>query len=155
MVGTSALEVEEDCPFCEIVQRDDPDVREIYRDAGVVAFSPTEPAALGHTLIVPKSHIADIWGLDNRATCDLAIGITKLAWAIKRAVHPDGLNVIQSNGEAATQTVMHVHFHLVPRWYGDKIGRIWPPETNYSEGQKDVVYDAIRNALQTDPQLDP
>lgn len=133
-----------DCPFCEIVQRDDPDAREVYRDQHVVAFFPHNPATLGHTLVIPRIHVPDIWMLDRSTAERLADATTRLAAAVKRAVNPDGLNVIQSNGSAASQTVFHLHIHLVPRWEGDPIGHIWPPESNYSEKEKDDAWEALR-----------
>ncbi|MFY1688028.1 HIT family protein [Plantactinospora sp. WMMB782] len=136
-----------DCPFCEIVGREDPDAREVFRDDNVVAFFPTEPATLGHTLLVPRSHIEDIWTLDDRTATNLASATLMLANAIRRAIKPDGLNVIQSNGEAATQTVPHLHIHLVPRWRDDRFGRIWPPETDYSDFEKDEAWERLRSAV--------
>ena len=133
-----------DCPFCEIVDRDDPDAREVYRDEHVVAFFPHNPATLGHTLVIPRLHVPDIWALDEVTAEQLARATMRLAAAVKRAVNPDGLNVIQSNGSAASQTVFHLHIHLVPRWEGDPIGRIWPPESNYSEEEKDEAWEALR-----------
>lgn len=133
-----------DCPFCEIVQRDDPDAREVYRDQHVVAFFPHNPATLGHTLVIPRIHVPDIWTLDRSTAAQLADATTRLAAAVKHAVNPDGLNVIQSNGSAASQTVFHLHIHLVPRWEGDPIGHIWPPESNYSEKEKDDAWEALR-----------
>lgn len=135
-----------DCPFCEIVQRDDPDAREVYRDEHVVAFFPTEPAVLGHTMVVPRRHVADIWELDEDTAGYLARATVRLAGAIREALHPEGLNVIQSNGEAATQTVFHLHVHLVPRWDGDAMGPIWPEETDYTEEEKDDVLMRVRTA---------
>ena len=135
-----------DCPFCEIIQRDDPDAREVYRDEHVVAFFPTEPAVLGHTMVVPRRHVADIWELDEETASHLARSTVRLAGAIREAVHPEGLNIIQSNGEAATQTVFHLHVHLVPRWDGDAMGPIWPKETDYSEEEKDDVLMRVRTA---------
>lgn len=140
---TSAPEAP-DCPFCSIVQQDDPDVREVYRDGTVVVFFPDEPATLGHTLIVPLRHVPDIWSVDHDLAAHLGRATVDVAAAVKRAMKPDGLNIIQSNGDAATQTVMHLHVHVVPRWEGDQIGRIWPPESGYSEFQKDKAWDAIR-----------
>lgn len=137
---TSDLE----CPFCEIVARDDPDAREVYRDRHCVAFFPTEPATLGHTLVVPRAHRRDIWALEPELAAQLGVAVVQLAAAVKRAIRPDGLNVIQSNGVVATQTVMHVHVHLVPRWEDDALGRIWPPETNYTESAKDAAWAALR-----------
>ena len=133
-----------DCPFCEIVQREDPDVREVYRDRHVVAFFPTEPATLGHTLVVPREHIPDVWSLDERNAAELGRAVVRLSGALRRAMAPEGLNVIQSNGRAATQTVMHLHVHLVPRWQGDGIGRIWPADTRYTKDEKDEAWERLR-----------
>ncbi|MFJ3393664.1 HIT family protein [Leifsonia aquatica] len=136
-----------DCPFCEIVARTDPDAREIYRDADTVAFFPTEPAVIGHTLVIPRRHVPDIWELDAGTAQRLTSTTVKIANAIKDALHPDGLNIIQSNGRAATQTVMHVHIHVVPRWENDRIGRIWPPESHYTNAEKDEAWDVLRQAV--------
>jgi histidine triad (HIT) family protein len=136
---------DDDCPFCEIASRDDPGAREVYRDDETVAFFPIEPAALGHTLVAPRRHVADIWELDDELVCRLGMVTLRAAHAIRRAMQPDGLNIIQSNGAAATQTVFHLHVHVVPRWGGDAIGRIWPPETNYSGDAKDDAWELIRS----------
>src|SRR5688500_12655198 len=122
-----------DCSFCAIIQGEDPDAREVYRDENVVAFFPLEPAALGHTLVVPVADGPDIWNVDDGTARQLARVTIRLAKVMRRALNPAGLNVIQSNGEAATQTVFHLHVHLVPRWPDDEIGPIWPRETNYRE----------------------
>lgn len=135
------------CEFCEIIDRDDPDVREVYRDANVVAFFPTEPAVLGHVLVVPRRHVRDIWDLDVDEAGQLSRTVLMLADAIRESVAPDGLNVIQSNGKAATQTVPHLHVHLVPRWSDDAMGSIWPVETNYPEKKKDRVMVELRRAV--------
>ena len=133
------------CPFCEIVALDDPGTREVYRDEFTVAFFPTEPAVLGHTLIIPRQHISDIWELDPSTAQHLASVGLIVALAIRRAIDPPGLNIIQSNGDAASQTVMHFHVHMVPRHSGDQIGQFWPRETNYSENAKDDAWDLIRS----------
>lgn len=113
----------------------------------MVAFFPTEPATLGHTLVVPSRHIPDIWGLDSATAAELARVIIRLAGAVKRSLSPEGLNIIQSSGKAASQTVMHLHFHIVPRWTGDAIGQIWPPTTNYTELQKDIAWNRLREEI--------
>lgn len=144
---TSEPDTIDDCAFCEIIAREDPDVREVYRDASVVVFFPTEPATLGHTLVVPRQHLPDIWAVDDDTAARLGQATVKVANAVRRAMQPHGLNVIQSNGDAASQSVMHLHIHVVPRWHNDRIGRIWPPETSYTEGQKDTAWEAIRAEL--------
>jgi histidine triad (HIT) family protein len=137
-----------DCPFCAIVNGEDPDAREVYRDEHVVSFFPKEPAALGHMLVIPVNHIPDIWSVDGPTATHLAQVTVRLAAVMRRALQPPGLNLIQSNGEAATQTVFHLHVHLVPRWPDDEIGPIWPRETNYRESEKDAAWEALRLACQ-------
>lgn len=138
-----------ECPFCGIVERDDPDVREVWRDERAVAFFPTEPAVLGHTLLIPRFHVPDIWQLPDELAAHLGKVGVRLAAAIRKAVAPEGLNVIQSNGIAATQTVGHFHIHFVPRWTTDAFGPIWPSETDYSEGQKDETWERVKAACTT------
>lgn len=137
------------CPFCDIVNRKDRDAREVYRDSHVVAFFPLEPATLGHTLVVPRRHLADIWELDEETAARLAQATLRVSQAVKAAASPEGLNIIQSNGIVATQSIFHLHIHVVPRWHNDRIGPIWPPETSYSEDQKDNVWRLIREAGRT------
>jgi histidine triad (HIT) family protein len=138
-----------DCPFCEIVAREDPDAREVYRDEHVVAFFPTEPAALGHTLVIPRRHIPDLWSLDGDTAAQLGRAVVTLGSAVRRAMNPEGLNIIQSNGKAAAQSVFHLHVHLVPRWENDAIGQIWPRETNYSATAKDDAWQRLRRECRT------
>lgn len=129
-----------------IVQQDDLDVREVYRDDKAVAFFPREPAVLGHTLVVPRRHVPVIWQLQDDEAEHVGLLIARMSQVIVETVRAEGLNIVQSNGEVATQTVDHVHIHLVPRWSGDSLGRIWPPETNYSERVKDKTWDELRRA---------
>lgn len=135
-----------DCAFCGIARRDDPHAREVYRDEQVVAFFPTEPAVLGHTMVVPREHIRDVWSLSEDAAAHLARATVRLAAAVRLALEPEGLNIIQSNGKVATQTVFHLHVHLLPRWAGDAVGSIWPEKTNYSEAAKNQTLAVVRRA---------
>lgn len=144
-----------ECPFCEIVDCDDPDVREVYRDENVVAFFPTAPAVLGHTLVIPRRHVPDIWSLRADEAEQLSAVVLRLAEAVRAAFIPEGLNVIQSNGASATQTVHHLHVHLVPRNEGDGIGPIWPQETDYSEDRKDDALNRVKLALSSLRPVEP
>jgi histidine triad (HIT) family protein len=136
----------EHCDFCEIADLDEP-ARMVLQTPAVVAFFPLEPAVLGHTLVVPRQHIPDIWRLPSETAHELTDATMRIAHAVRDAMNPDGLNIIQSNGAAATQTVFHLHVHVVPRHAGDAIGRIWPPETSWSESAKDEAWDRIRDAI--------
>lgn len=138
---------EDECPFCVIVLGDDPDARVVYRGPDVIAFFPTEPAVVGHTLVVPARHVPDLWALDDPLAVELALATRRIAEVIRDGLRPDGVNIIQSNGAAATQTVPHLHIHIVPRRFGDHFGPIWPPETDYTELVKDAVWIELRQAL--------
>ena len=139
---------EADCPFCEIIRNEDTDVREIYRDENVVAFFPIEPAVLGHTLVVPKEHFEDIWSLPETVAAALARASLRISRVVREAVAAEGLNIIQSNGAVATQTIFHLHVHIVPRHRGDKMGRIWQEDTDFDESEKDQTQASIRKLLQ-------
>lgn len=109
-----------------------------------VAFFPLCPASLGHTLVVPRRHIPDIWELPEQTAAHLSRTVLRGAAALRAAVAPDGLNIIQSSGAAATQTVPHLHAHLVPRWAADAMGPIWPAKPPSHPPQ---VLDDLRDTL--------
>lgn len=138
----------EDCPFCKIVNGDVVDAREVYRDEHVVAFFPTQPVVLGHTLVVPRRHVPDIWSLDEGTAAHLTQAMLRVSNGIRRAFRPEGVNILQSNGEAATQSVFHVHVHILPRWSYDSVGDIWPAQSNYPEEAKDGAWRRLRLELQ-------
>lgn len=142
-----ALIIVTECEFCEIIDAEEP-ARVVMRTADVVAFFPLEPATLGHTLLVPTAHVPDIWSITESVASSLAVATLSVAQAVRSAMSPDGLNIIQSNGEAATQTVPHLHVHVVPRWFDDDMGGIWPHKTHWSSHQKDEAQQAIRDALE-------
>jgi len=131
------------CPFCAIIMGEGW-AREIYRDDHTAAFFPLRPATLGHTLVVPRRHIPDIWELPEADAARLSRAVLRVAAALRAAVTPDGLNIIQSSGAAATQTVPHLHIHLVPRWAADAIGPIWQAKPPSHPPQ---VLDNLRDKL--------
>ncbi len=140
--------VDQDCDFCAIVASEEP-AREVLRNEHVVAFFPLEPATLGHTLIIPREHVPDVWTLTDVMANHLTRATLIVATALREALDIQGLNVIQSNGVAATQTVMHLHVHLVPRYENDAMGRIWPVNTGWSVAAKTETQRKVRVALRT------
>lgn len=138
--------VDPDCDFCAIVASEEP-AREVLRNEHVVAFFPLEPATLGHTLVIPCGHVTDIWTLTDEVADDLTRATRIVATALRDALDIDGLNIIQSNGEAATQTVMHLHVHLVPRYEHDAMGQIWPINPDWSEPAKTDAQRKVQAAL--------
>ena len=134
------------CSFCAIAAFNAP-AREVLRTKDVVAFLPDVPAVLGHTLVVPVEHIRDIWSLDRRTSYALADATRAVASAVAAATGSREMNLIQSNGAAAGQTVFHLHIHVVPRIDGDRMPEMWPPDANWRLKDIEEVQAAIRDAM--------
>lgn len=132
------------CPFCAIVSGNDPNVREVARNDSVVVFFPTEPAVLGHCMVIPRRHVESFSELSGDEVTHVMLAAQEVSRSLKAAINPDGINLIQSNGEAATQSVPHVHVHVLPRWDEDQVGDFWPLETNYSDEEKDCILACLR-----------
>jgi histidine triad (HIT) family protein len=133
----------EGCDFCEIA-RGEQEAEVVYESPETVAFLPLRPASYGHTLLIPRRHLADLFALDEHTAESLADSTLVVAHALRAALHPAGMNVINSSGEAASQTVFHIHVHLVPRWPDDKIGNIWPPSEPLAEKIEEDLAQRIR-----------
>lgn len=135
------------CPFCRIISGDDPNVREVARNHEVVIFFPKEPATLGHCLIVPTRHVETFTDLATDELQQVMSGAQEVAKRLNKVFHPDGINIVQSNGAAASQTVAHVHVHVLPRWENDAIKDFWPEETDYSDQEKDATLAKLRATI--------
>lgn len=147
----------ENCPFCRIVSGDDSKVREVIRNRNVVVVFPTEPAVLGHCLVLPNRHVTSFTELTECEVKSLMLSAQQVAISLNNTLHPDGINIIQSNGAAASQTVAHVHVHVVPRWEDDAIKDFWPEETSYSDQEKNTILAKLRAniVLSEESQFDP
>lgn len=142
------------CAFCNIVAGDDSAARIIAKGHGVTVFLPDHPATRGHVLVVPDDHVADVWGLTQGMARTLASEVLRVAGATRDALQPDGLNVIQSNGAAATQSIDHLHVHVVPRWTTDDMGEIWPsPDPSWSPAELDAMRGDLRTAVEASKPL--
>lgn len=133
-----------DCPFCAIAQRGAP-AREVLRTEDVVAFLPDVPAVLGHTLLIPRQHIRDIWDVEDRLGRVLADETRRLAAAVSAATRTRELNIIQSNGQAAGQSIFHLHVHVVPRRPGDRMPHLWPCDADWSPSTLDAIAAELRS----------
>ena len=132
------------CPFCSIVRGDDAVVREVARNDKVVVFFPTEPAVLGHCMVIPRRHVEEFTALTSDEVSAVMTSAQAVAMSLRATYHPDGINIIHSNGEAATQSFPHVHVHIVPRWDDDSFGNIWPTKTDFSDEEKDRALAKLR-----------
>lgn len=102
----------------------------VYEDDYVYAFLDISQVTKGHTLLIPKKASANIFDTDEETMKHIGAALPKVANAIKRAFNPDGLNIIQNNGEFADQSVFHIHFHLIPRYENDIDGFGYKWETH-------------------------
>ena len=107
-----------DCIFCKIAAGEIPSVK-VYEDDRVFAFMDINPLSEGHLLIIPKAHAATIYEITEDDFLAVMSATHKLAAVVKKALNPDGINLLQLNGRAANQVVPHLHMHIVPRWSGD------------------------------------
>ena len=113
-----------DCVFCKIRDGQIPSTR-VYEDERTLVFMDINPLNEGHCLVVTRAHAPTIFDADE-ADLGAAIATAKrVALAIRKALAPEGLNLLQANGAAAFQSVPHFHLHLVPRWTGDGKGFDW------------------------------
>jgi histidine triad (HIT) family protein len=113
-----------DCVFCKIRDGQIPSTR-LYEDERTLAFMDINPLNDGHCLVVTKAHAPTLFEADE-ADLRAAIATAKrVALALRAALGPDGLNMLQANGAAAFQSVPHFHLHLIPRWNADGKGFDW------------------------------
>ena len=116
-----------DCLFCKIVAGEIP-AHKLFEDERTLAFLDIFPGTEGHSLVIPKAHARDLHEL---APADLAAVMAtaqRVGGVLERALGAQGLNLHQSNGEAAGQVIFHFHMHLLPRRDGDGLRSPWRPE---------------------------
>ncbi len=103
--------------FAKIVRGEAPCFK-VFEDAHTIAFMDIMPQAEGHVLVIPKEGGETIFDISDAAAEALIKTTTKVAAAVKSVVKAPGVMLAQLNGEAAGQTVFHVHFHIIPRSAG-------------------------------------
>ena len=116
-----------DCIFCAIVEGAIP-ATIVYEEDQILAFMDINPANSGHLLVIPKRHYRNIFDINVEMAGKIMQVGAQLARAIKTALNPDGLNLLQSSESAAFQTVFHFHLHLIPRWEDDSLVLPWQPQ---------------------------
>lgn len=145
-----------DCDFCRIASGAGDAVEVVCEGHDWVAFFPLAPATPGHTLVIPRTHVIDLWEADTELASHLINAAIRVGRAVKTALCPDGMNLITSSGPAAEQTVFHLHLHVVPRWENDGFGRIWPTERRYENAVLVNVAKLVRSAcsFSNEPSID-
>ena len=108
------------CVFCAIAANEIPSFK-VYEDDLVLAYLDINPFSKGHTLVIPKKHSSGLLDTSDETLAALVARVKKVASHLKATLPCDGFNILQNNGEAAGQTVMHIHFHIVPRYGKEEI----------------------------------
>ena len=137
--------MDNDCIFCKIANGEIPSST-IYEDDMFRVILDLSPATKGHALIIPKNHMANIFEMDESTAGKAFVLASRIAKAMKEALHCDGLNIVQNNGEIAGQTVFHFHMHIIPRYEGDNQNINWVPGTSEAD-ERNAVAEQIKNAL--------
>jgi histidine triad (HIT) family protein len=115
-----------DCIFCKIVVGGLP-ATIVDEDERTVAFMDINPATRGHALVVPRRHAQDLLSIDPEDLCATAATAQRLAGRMSERLGAAGVNVLNSCGAAAWQTVFHFHLHVIPRYVGDPLRLPWTP----------------------------
>lgn len=118
------MTVEADCVFCAIAAGTHP-APVIYEDAATVAFLDITAVTPGHSLVVPKTHAADLWDASEDDWAAVARTAYRVAQRIRAVLNPNGMTLFQANRAAGWQDVFHLHLHVVPRTTGDRLHRPW------------------------------
>ncbi len=115
-----------DCLFCRILAGELPAVV-VHEDERTVAFMDIAPATRGHLLVVPRAHAQDVHAIDSDDLAACAKVAKLLAARLRDRLGADGINLLNSSGPAAWQTVAHFHMHVIPRYAGDPLVLPWQP----------------------------
>jgi histidine triad (HIT) family protein len=113
-----------DCIFCKIIDGDIPSFK-VFEDEKTLAFMDINPVNPGHVLVAPKYHAADVMQIPTDWLKATIASAQTVAQAVDKALKPGGINILQSNGAAAGQSVFHLHVHIIPRTVGDKLTFDW------------------------------
>jgi histidine triad (HIT) family protein len=112
--------------FSKIIRGEIPCHR-VYEDAAVLAFLDVNPLSRGHTLVIPKEAVATLDKLSDESSAAIGRALPRIARAVMTATGATAFNILQNNGAAAHQVVMHVHFHIIPKFEGRGLGVGWEP----------------------------
>ena len=128
-----------DCLFCKIAAGDLP-ATVVYEDERTLAFMDINPGSRGHLLVIPRAHSKDLLEIEPEDLAAVAHTAQTMARRVKDRLAADGVNLINSCGSNAWQTVFHFHIHVIPRYKGDPLRLPWQP----APGDRDEIAAAAR-----------
>jgi histidine triad (HIT) family protein len=121
-----------DCIFCKIIAGEVPS-QIVDDDDDTIAFMDISPATRGHALVIPRRHATDLLEIDERDLQATIVAAQRLARRVKERLGADGVNLLNSCGAAAWQTVFHFHIHVIPRYSDDPLRLPWKPAPGDAE----------------------
>lgn len=121
-----------DCIFCKILAGELP-ATIVDADERTLTFMDINPATRGHVLVIPRRHADDLLSVEREDLAAVAASAQRLAGRVKQRLGADGVNLINSCGAAAWQTVFHFHVHVIPRYAGDPLRLPWTPAPGDAE----------------------
>ena len=135
-----------DCIFCKIINGDIPSYK-VYEDDKVLAFLDITQTTKGHTLVIPKKHLKNMYELDKETATDVFSVIPRITKALREAFEPMGFNIV-NNVDKPTQSVFHFHVHIIPRYPEDGVHLSTPNHMeNYKEDDYKKIAEKIKNKL--------
>ncbi len=134
---------DENCIFCKIGAGEIPSYQ-LYEDDDFKVFLDLSPTSFGHALIIPKEHYKNLFELDDNIAAKALVLAKKIGTAMMQALHCDGLNILQNNGEIAGQTMFHFHIHLIPRYENDNTKIIFDQNSLNEEDAKKIQEEMAR-----------
>jgi histidine triad (HIT) family protein len=134
------------CPFCAICDGDaSADI--VLADEVAVAFLDRSPLFPGHVLVVPRQHVVTLTDLPGELVGPYFQRVQRLAAAVAAALDAHGTFV--ANNNIVSQSVAHLHFHVVPRRRRDGLRGFFWPRQRYADGEAEAVATRIRVAIQS------
>lgn len=130
--------INDECIFCKLANGKIP-TNSIYEDENFNVIMDVNPASKGHCIILPKTHAENLMEFPEEY-CEKIMSVAKkCSKVLMEVLHCDGINVLQNNGEAAGQTVFHLHVHLIPRYEGDQVHIKWAEHSETFDIEKLAV----------------
>ncbi len=133
------------CVFCKIVAGKLPCFK-LHEDAATIAFMDINPANPGHALAVSKGHWPTVDVIPAEVLASVARTAQRIAKAVMKELKPEGVNLMQANGEGAGQSVPHLHIHVMPRRANDGLILNWQPKPGDMK-EIEAVYQRLKAAL--------
>jgi histidine triad (HIT) family protein len=134
----------DDCIFCKIVAGTIPS-HKVYEDADTLAFLDAHPTASGHTLVIPKKHVKNIFDVDEKSLAAAMHTVRKISPAVRDAVGAHGLHINSNHEAAAGQIVFHLHFHIIPRH--DRSEFVFWAQKDIAVNDATTIAEKIRQAI--------